>query len=282
MPEMDGFQATLKLRAEPRLAALPIIALTAHALAEERQRCLDIGMNDLIVKPIDPDLLFSILAQWHRNLGEAGAGRPEGGDSVSVPDIPGMDVAAGLRRVGGNVSLYTSLLRQFCRQQMDAAEKIETALASGALDEARLHAHTVRGVAANLGAMELAEAATALETALAAEGRDTAPVLARFSTLLAQTLAAFHGWLDRVQNEAEAMGSNGTSSVSLLDRGELEKLVWLLEEGDGSAVDCFATLRPALASHMARADLEELSDAVESYNYAAALERLRSQAWPSP
>ena len=64
MPEMDGFTATKLLRSDPRLQKLPIIAMTAHALVEERQRCLDAGMNDHVSKPIDPDNLFSTLMRW--------------------------------------------------------------------------------------------------------------------------------------------------------------------------------------------------------------------------
>ena len=64
MPEMDGFTATRLLRAKPGLRALPIIAMTAHALVEERQRCLEAGMNDHVSKPIDPDALFATLMRW--------------------------------------------------------------------------------------------------------------------------------------------------------------------------------------------------------------------------
>ena len=64
MPEMDGFTATKLLRSDPRLQKFPIIAMTAHALVEERQRCLDAGMNDHVSKPIDPDNLFSTLMRW--------------------------------------------------------------------------------------------------------------------------------------------------------------------------------------------------------------------------
>ena len=64
MPEMDGLTATKLLRGDPRLQKLPIIAMTAHALVEQRQRCLDVGMNDHVSKPIDPDNLFSTLLRW--------------------------------------------------------------------------------------------------------------------------------------------------------------------------------------------------------------------------
>ena len=72
MPEMDGFTATRLLRAKPELHGLPIIAMTAHALVEERQRCLEAGMNDHVSKPIDPDALFATLMRWAKATGSTG------------------------------------------------------------------------------------------------------------------------------------------------------------------------------------------------------------------
>ena len=64
MPEMDGHTAARLIRAQPHLQSLPIIAMTAHALVEEHQRCLDAGMNDHVAKPIDPEAMFSTLLRW--------------------------------------------------------------------------------------------------------------------------------------------------------------------------------------------------------------------------
>ena len=121
MPEMDGFTATRLLRAEPELQALPIIAMTAHALVEERQRCLEAGMNDHVSKPIDPDALFATLKRWAkpRQVTPARAqARPAGSvDDVILPEIDGVDVANGLKRVAGNKRLYRDLLLQFAAKQ---------------------------------------------------------------------------------------------------------------------------------------------------------------------
>src|SRR6185436_7274652 len=73
MPEMDGYQATAKLRADPRLAALPIVAMTAHATVEERQSCLAAGMNDHVAKPIDPAALFEAVGRFYKAAGDAPA-----------------------------------------------------------------------------------------------------------------------------------------------------------------------------------------------------------------
>ena len=155
MPEMDGFTATRLLRRDPRLRKFPIIAMTAHALVEERQRCLDAGMNDHVSKPIDPDNLFATLLRWakprpnkHSSHILATTKVP---DEMALPEISGIKVADGLNRVAGNRRLYRDLLGQFAAKQGDAAAQISTALESKDLKLAERIAHTVKGVAGNLG-----------------------------------------------------------------------------------------------------------------------------------
>ncbi|MBI3192821.1 MAG: response regulator, partial [Pedosphaera parvula] len=171
MPVMDGFQATMGLRAEPRLAALPIIAMTAHAMVEERQRCIDCGMNDHVTKPIDPDTLYQCILKWcpqPRDRGLAQAMRPAGDAAApdALPTIAGLDATAGVRRVADNVRLYRTLLKQFAAQQGGAGVTIQSLLDAGERDGACRVAHTVKGVAANLGADSLAEFSGRLETVL--------------------------------------------------------------------------------------------------------------------
>ena len=116
MPEMDGFTTTKLLRRAPGLHKLPIIAMTAHALVEERQRCLDAGMNDHVSKPIDPDNLLSTLLRWAkprpqqaRDSHEPFATKKAAGE-VILPEIAGINLADGLKRVGKNRRLYRDLL----------------------------------------------------------------------------------------------------------------------------------------------------------------------------
>jgi two-component system sensor histidine kinase/response regulator len=119
MPEMDGYQATTHIRATPSLADLPIIAMTAHATAEERDRCLGAGMRGHVAKPIDPDLLYRTLMLFHRPGQAAVAAKPVDrlSHAIELSEIAGLDVADGLNRVAGNMKLYRSLLGQFVEQQ---------------------------------------------------------------------------------------------------------------------------------------------------------------------
>ena len=125
MPEMDGYQATAKIRSDPRFGNLPIIAMTAHATIEERQRCLAAGMNDHISKPIDPALLFETVGRFYKPVAQASASGIGTGGAASlapapdqaIPAIDGLDTKDGLTRVAGNRKLYLKLLRQFPEQQ---------------------------------------------------------------------------------------------------------------------------------------------------------------------
>ncbi len=172
MPEMDGHQATTKIRSDSRFAKLPIIAMTAHATTEERQRCLEIGMNDHVSKPIDPALLYDTLSRFykpseHAQVVKSEQSQSEQTESGEIPKVEGLDTKDGLTRVGGNRTLYLKLLRQFLTQQAPAAVQIAEALAANDSLSAERLAHTVKGVAGNLGARELQQVAGTLEKAIA-------------------------------------------------------------------------------------------------------------------
>ena len=166
MPEMDGYQATAKLRADARLAALPIVAMTAHATVEERQRCLAAGMNDHVAKPIDPAALFEAVGRFYRSAEGAPDQPSSPAPQEALPPIAGVDMKDGLARVGGNRTLYVKILRQFAEQQGPAPDQIAAALAKGDHALAERLAHTLKGVAGNIGAAGVQSAAAALERAI--------------------------------------------------------------------------------------------------------------------
>jgi len=183
MPEMDGYQATARIRQDNRFTHLPIIAMTAHATVEERNRCLAAGMNDHISKPIHPTLLFETVARHYRpaiaaqpaRVPETAATRAGASSAESIvsapapgvlPEVEGLDTADGLRRVGGNRKLYLDLLRQFVAAEHDAPARIREQLAGGDGAAAERTAHTIKGVAGNLGARDVQAAADKLERAL--------------------------------------------------------------------------------------------------------------------
>jgi len=273
MPDMDGLEATRRLRADARFAALPIIAMTAHAMAEERERCFAAGMVDHIAKPLEPQTMFRTLARWIK-VGHAVPGTPKryAGPNADLPEIDGLDALAGLRRIGGNRDLYSRLLRRFSGSQVDAARRIRESIAAGERDAAEREAHTVKGVAANLGLTALSDLAGALERAVrTAEGEELA--LAAFEPALATTVAALAA-LPAPGDEHAAPAT----VVAPATGPELGEFARLLEAGDGDAVDYFASRAAALRAAFRDGEFAAIEQAVQSFEFDTALERLRAAA----
>jgi signal transduction histidine kinase/CheY-like chemotaxis protein len=180
MPEMDGLETARRIRALPGTERLALIALTAHAMREDRERCFAAGMQDHIAKPIDPDRLIATLLHWAGTPGIDSASGMAGEDLVAVPAadsilpaaLPGIDLAFGLRTCG-NAALYRELLVDFAHHYADAPAALERMMRDGKHGDAVMLVHTLRGAAANLGMQQLAAAATALEYALEGKSPST-------------------------------------------------------------------------------------------------------------
>ena len=172
MPVMDGYQASAEIRNSLKNTSLPIVAMTANAMAGDRQKALEAGMNDHVSKPIDPTALLTTLVRWigpkyrDRPKTPKPPGEPAKKPEIHIPDMDGIDVALALRLLGQNQPLLAELLIQFKASHGQAAQKIKTALDQGDWELAQLVAHTIKGVSGNLGAMELHGSAEALDLVL--------------------------------------------------------------------------------------------------------------------
>lgn len=192
MPVMDGLSAARAMRSDPALADLPIIAMSANAFPEDRRRCLEAGMDGHIPKPVDPAKLREELARWlpiHDNSpGDASASSPV---SRSVPAI---DVAAGLRYFGGREDAYHRMLGRFVALRASDASSVRAALSSGDPLAASRLAHSLKSMAATLGAETLRSASARVE-ALIGEG-DARAVESALRALDAALVAACAGMAD--------------------------------------------------------------------------------------
>ncbi|WP_374663355.1 response regulator [Ramlibacter sp.] len=282
MPEMDGFQATARIRAEPRLAALPIIAMTAHATLEERQRCLAAGMVDHVSKPIDPALLFAALARHHQPVmqqpAQEQAKEPPTPEEDRLSRIQGLDVRGALARLAGNRPLYAKLLGQFVRQPT-TADEIAQALDRGDWPSAEHLAHTVRGVAANLGAVRVQAAAGALEQALRARAAPDA---------VAEAHAAFRDtWRPFVAQVINALPQEPeigvpTASASMAAQGDtlaqaevMREMLTLLERFDAGATELLEAHRGLFQQVLSPPLFQRFADQVSAYALADAHATLR-------
>jgi signal transduction histidine kinase/DNA-binding response OmpR family regulator/HPt (histidine-containing phosphotransfer) domain-containing protein/HAMP domain-containing protein len=281
MPEMDGFQATSRIRSDSRFARLPIIAMTAHATLEERQRCLDAGMNDHVAKPIDPEALYATLERWALPSPEAGgadgtaAVKPPA--ETDLPAIEGVDEADGLARVAGNVRLFRSLLSQFASGHEDAAARIGTALRTGDRKAAEAVAHTVKGVAGNLGIRRLRASAEALERALRRGDSAASETLSRFGSLLSAQVAAIRSALDEPTTR-DRRPASPTALDPAVARAAIGRLRRLLAASDGEAAEAFEAVAGTVASRVDGPRLEALETAIQAFDFDGALAKLEEIA----
>ncbi len=203
MPVMDGVTATREIRRLPGFGTLPIVAMTANAMEQDRRKCLEAGMNDFLVKPIDPQELGTILLRWVRPRRAAGAmpqltSTNKAGVSELPEGIAGLDTALGLSRMLGKKSLYAAMLKRYVAGQRDVMPGIRHALASGDTVTAERLAHTTKAVSGNVGATLVQEKAAALETALRehAPADDTEGLIVQLDATLTGLLAALQERMD--------------------------------------------------------------------------------------
>ncbi|CAK0779398.1 two-component system, sensor histidine kinase and response regulator [Gammaproteobacteria bacterium] len=164
MPEMDGSEATRLLRERFEKGALPIVGMTAHALTHERDRCLGLGMNDYLTKPVDMNGLLRVLTRWlpHRIVKQAD--EPVSHDSTHRR-LPGLDLADAMQRLDGDMALFKRLIGRFGEQYANIGERFGDYLARQDWEGGHRLAHGFKGVSKSISATELIPIAQALETA---------------------------------------------------------------------------------------------------------------------
>ena len=181
MPVMDGYTATREIRGweeecRDSESPIPIIAMTAHALAGDREKSLEAGMNDHVSKPIDPELLFETLLKWVRKIPGEGINEtgpaavemaiPSSFDEPDFPALDGIHVAEGLKRLLGNKASYLRILIRFAREFENAADSLRDLVNREEYEAAEILAHSIKGASGNIGAESLQAAAAALEKAI--------------------------------------------------------------------------------------------------------------------
>ncbi len=283
MPEMDGLQATREIRKLPKRATLPIIAMTAHAMAGDREKSLAAGMDDHITKPIDPDRLFEALVCWipikKRGAPDPSHPAAKQSDPADLPErLPGIDLAAGLNRLAGNRKLFVKLLKEFYQDYRDIVPTLRDLLDRDGEEEALRLAHTFKGISGSLGAEALHGAARDLETAIR-NGQPSARdgVLDHFeqvTTPLLRGLADLAGAAKPVAAPAMDDDPFDPDELTPLVRELLDRLA----EGDPKSADELAEITPRLAASGQGPAVERLQRQVDDYEYDDAVETLSNLA----
>jgi len=270
MPEMDGYQATQEIRKEERFKDLPIIAMTAHAMVSEQERCIAAGMNDHVAKPVNPERLFKTLEKWLKVRLSAphGISTPVAisDERCGLPDsLPGINMENVLSILDNDYDLLHKLLLMFCEDHTDAAEKMRALLADGGRAEAQMLAHTLKGLVGNLGMEKLFQLADELEKVLKSGG-EPGDLVDRFQEEMKIVLDGL-AFLESEQTQETHQEKREINRASLDPL--LEQLLQQLKKMNPLAVDLLPEINTALGNNYP-AHFAMLEEQVDAYEFEAA------------
>ena len=278
MPVMDGYQATRKLRQDPRYSNLPVIAMTANAMVGDKEKCLDAGMNDFIAKPIDVAQLFGTLARWIAPATPQEMAAVVAQPEAELPVIAGLKMAEAMRRVGGNAALMRKLLDRFVETQFDAMQRIVAAIENNQLETAIREAHTLKGLAGNIGAGGLADSAARVEHLLSLGSHDGLPQALAACTLALDELVPKIVLAMQSRGHAAEAGGAAVAHVAPVDRARLEaglrELSQLLQQDDAQAVKHLDGIGPVLVAAGQAEHARQLKRMLGQYDFEGALAQL--------
>ena len=277
MPVMDGYTATARIRRHMGLTALPIIAMTANAMASDREACLAAGMNDHVGKPFDLSNLVATLLRHTGRASAAVASHEARAGAVPTELLEeargrGIDLRAALARMGGNSRAYQRALRSFSKDLATLPDQLASLLQQGRFDESKRLMHTFKGMAGTLGIRPLAGLAADAERHLggaeAPAPRDA--LIGQMSTLVAATMRDIDHVADALHQSLHADPAQHSDGPEL--RRSLDELTGLLRAADMRALEVFERLQRSHASHITDA-LKPLDEAMASLDFDQALAR---------
>jgi HPt (histidine-containing phosphotransfer) domain-containing protein len=294
MPDIDGREATQEIRSHTSMQSLPIIAMTANAMAEDRAACLAAGMNDHIGKPIDLDLLVATILQHCGAAGRldsaATAKAPAAGLALFGAAAPGGAAATGaapaaesglaflaaLHRVGENRGLFADMAKLFCRNCVTLAADLQRYILRRDKAGAAALLHTLRGTAGTVGAVQLVHYSERLEQRLRGAGEAVwgAFSVEAFDVLIRQTCNELRIFTDTLSGDSPS----GIMARAVLNKpllaGLLDRLDGLMRQKNMQATQVFDELRSTCG--MALGDrLTDLEDAMNDLDFPLSLERTR-------
>jgi two-component system sensor histidine kinase/response regulator len=270
MPVMDGYTATRRLREDERYRELPIIAMTANAMADDIERCLSSGMNGHISKPINVTEMFRTMAQWItpatpvQDVVEVKSEQEQ--LSQALPSIRGLNTGSGLATVQGNTELYLKLLKKFQKSQKAFETDFRDAIKARDLDTATRLAHTLKGVSGNIGASVIQKAAGTLERAC--KESDKQSIRSSFQALMTQ-LTPLLIELDAWQGSDKPESTTETTDPQRL-KSLLAQLRSLIEDDDTGAADLMEELHLAAAHGPIAEVVNTLENNIANYDFEAA------------
>ncbi len=314
MPEMDGYEATKHIRSNPEYDSMPIIAMTAHAMVEEKERCIAAGMNGHIAKPIEIKMLYNTLRsvlqsgtpsrmhtsaqfQFSAQPGIPTPPSPEVQQKTMSPDAPldrkllfssmlvGFNVEKALSRLGGNIKLYHNLLSRFAVNYKDTGAEMRELLEAGDFASLQRQAHTIKGLAGSIGDDPLAETAETLEKLSAKAGEtktdgnmyseELQQATQTFSTDLAKVVAIIQSCLDAISATEAPKETPPKTEVDIEALSQgLVRLEALLSDDDATAQSSFESMADIMKSIDGTLS-GNIAKAMSEFDFESALESLR-------
>ncbi|MEO5368906.1 MAG: response regulator [Magnetococcus sp. DMHC-1] len=287
MPVMDGLTATRHIRLNQSAQTLPIIAMTANAMAGDREKCLAAGMNDHIAKPMVPDEMYATLAKWLR--GKPGISAPTSAASPSrqgeenvlpLPSIPGVDMVKGVHNVGGNVLLFRDILVKFAHNQGGAVLKMDRHLATRDFKALEHAAHALRGVSATIGATKVTILAEKIEK-LAGKPEKYTEIPELLGTMAGELTRIVSAITMNLMGAAPAMPADVRTDVVTTPENLaplLRKSVELLSGFDPSVEQVVAEMAALTPSGRRRDRVDAIRLAMHHYDFEKCLTLIRDWA----
>lgn len=278
MPVMDGYTATTEIRKLNGYKDLPIVAMTADAMVGIREKCLDVGMMDFVTKPIDPDEVFGCLVKWikpgERDVSDLPDMTKRQDVYLEIPDFKNINIVNGLHRVGGNRKLYIELLEKFFNNNSNVVVQITEAIQQGNQELAVRLAHTVKGVAGNLGAEKLQQRAMELESSLKRELNGSQEILQAFEQELRPVLAELNEW---IAGKASEVREDDTIQLDMSKLTEkLRELKSLLDDNEVLAKDKIDEINHLSGAGHIRTQLDAMTANIKNYDFDEAVSQFDS------
>ena len=292
MPVMDGYTASRRIRADARYEGkLPIVAMTANAMAGDREKVIAAGMVDHISKPLNVQAMFATIRRWmkpgHRatdaqaQLEEASAPAelaPARTAPGGLPALAGLNTQAGLATTLNNPTLYGKMLLRFLNSQAGFVAAFEQAQLDTDPDARARLAHTLKGNAGNIGAKGVQEAAAHLEHACLAGATQTQiqEAVRTVAEALDPIIEGLRQWQGAaVDTPVATRASTAPAADPTLVNGALERLRRLLEDSDFDALQCLTELLEMLQGAAPASALQPILPMIESCLFDDALEALQ-------
>jgi len=265
MPEMDGLTATKIIRSDGRYGNLPILAMTAHAMPDDKRKSLEAGMNGHLTKPINTQELKKALTKYLET--ELFVYTPEQetdeDDDFLPVDLPGINTARGLRNIGGNREGYLKVLLGFRDGFIGFPAELGKVLAVSGPEQALIKVHSLKGIAGNIGATRLYELCRSLEGELRGEGGDnSAGELEALVVELEMILEGLEGIESVKDQESREYVFNKEKSFNLIG-----KLYMMLGEGDAECGDVLDELRVHFNLERYEKQLDELTRHIDNFDF---------------